>query len=241
MKNTLIIGAIAVLVLIIGFVLWKPSAPVQAPLTEMPPVEDVQEGEVATNVPDMSVVPLGTYTIRSEESVVGWAGKKPLIDGYVNDGSIAVTSGEVVIGETGVTGTITLDMNTLSVSGTPAKPGQESALEGHLKGERWFDVATYPTAVVALKSIVARPDVASSGEYDVVADLTMHGVTEEVQFVAQITHDAEMRRITAQADFEIDRTKWGVTAGSGSFFDNLEDNVVDDMVALSFTLVADAQ
>ena len=44
--------------------------------------------------------------------------------------------------------------------------------------------------------------------------------------------------VHAKANFEFDRTKWGITSGSSSFFDNLADNAVSDMVAMSFDITA---
>ena len=131
-----------------------------------------------------------------------------------------------------------IDMNTLSVSGTPAKPGRESALEEHLKGERWFNISEYPTAMFAIRGIVPREESAEKNLYDVTGELTMKGKTGQLTFPAKI-YMSEDGSLHAIADFEFDRTQWGITAGSGSFFDNLADNVIDDMVSLSFHLVAE--
>jgi polyisoprenoid-binding protein YceI len=65
----------------------------------------------------------------------------------------------------------------------------------------------------------------------------MKGQTHEVTFPAMIYLDGE-GRLHARAETEIDRTKWGITSGSANFFDDLADNVIDDMVALSFHVVA---
>jgi polyisoprenoid-binding protein YceI len=186
-----------------------------------------------------SVVSPGTYAVNSELSIVNWAGQKPLIDGYINTGSIAVTEGTIEVGENEASGNFTIDMNTLSVSETPTKPGSESAFEGHLKGERWFDVETYPEASFVITSVVPREDSEATFEYDVTGNLTMKGETGELTFPATIFED-EFGRVQAIADFEFDRTEWGITAGSGSFFDNLADNVIDDMVSLSFNIVTEA-
>ena len=180
----------------------------------------------------------GTYTLRTDRSVVNWAGKKPFIDGYVNSGAIAITSGSILIGEESATGEFTIDMNTLSVSATPAKPGSESALESHLKGERWFNVAANPEATFVIDEVSPRPESPDTHVYDVTGELTLNGKSNTVTFPATIYQDSN-NVLTASADFEIDRTRWGITSSSDSFFDNLADNVVDDMVNLSFTLIAD--
>tara|TARA_B100002051_G_scaffold276153_1_gene322763 strand:- start:4571 stop:5281 length:711 start_codon:yes stop_codon:yes gene_type:complete len=182
---------------------------------------------------EVSEVETGVYEIDTTSSVVNWAGQKPLIEGYVNTGSIALKSGSVEITEESLSGELVIDMTTLSVSETPTKPGSENALESHLKGERWFDVETYGEATFVITDATLQ----SAGTYEVTGDLTMKGETNPVTFPVQVV-EGENGQVVAEADFEIDRTKWGITAGSGSFFDNLADNVVDDMVAMSFSLVA---
>jgi len=202
--------------------------------------EEVSAPTPSASEAERRVVSDGTYQVVSEESEVGWAGKKPLLEGYVNDGSIAVSVGTVTVAGESATGSFTIDMNTLSVSNTPTKPGSENALEGHLKGERWFNVAAYPQASFEITRVAKRPDSDVSYTYDVKGNLTMKGQTHEVSFPAMIYEDAD-RRLHARAETEIDRTKWGITAGSNNFFDNLADNVIDDMVALSFHVVAERQ
>lgn len=223
MKNPLVLVILAV-VLIGGYFAFANMKPASEQ------VEEVEQGA-------RSEVTEGTYTVIAEESQVGWAGKKPLLEGYINDGSIAVTEGTISVMNGEATGSFTIDMDTLSVSNTPTKPGSENSLEGHLKGERWFDVATYPEALFAITAVMPRGDSETSFTYDITGDLTMKGQTHEVSFPAMIYLD-DSGRLHASAETEIDRTVWGITSGSGSFFDDLADNVIDDMVALSFHVIA---
>jgi polyisoprenoid-binding protein YceI len=179
----------------------------------------------------------GEYLIDTEKSIVSWAGKKPLLDGYINSGSLAVSGGNISITENKITGVINIDMNTLSVSETPTKPGSESVLEGHLKSDRWFDVESFPEATFAIKNSELVEEDETGTTYTVTGDLTMHGQTNELTFLANVS-ETDADTAMATASFEFDRTLWGLTAGSGSFFDNLADNVVDDMIAMSFSIVA---
>jgi len=167
---------------------------------------------------------------------MGW--KEALIEGYVNTGSFELSNGTITVADAKATGIFTIDMATLSVSKTPTKPGKESALEGHLKSENWFDVSTHPTATFAITKVAPRADSPSTFIYDVTGDLTLKDQTHPLTFPTTIYLD-EGGLLHAKASLEFDRTKWGITSGSGSFFDDLADNVVDDMVALSFDLVAE--
>lgn len=235
MTKTLIIGLVVIIVVAIGgFFLWTPAG---APET----LEEArQETENEAAAEGSAEVSPGTYAVIPEESTVHWAGKKPLIEGYVNSGSIGLERGQIVVTDTEATGSFTIDMNTLSVSETPTKPGRESSLEGHLKGEGWFDVAAFPTARFEITAVSARADSATTFVYDVRGNLTMKGETHELSFPATIYLDSD-GTLHADAHLEFDRTTWGITAGSGSFFDNLADNAIDDMVSLSFNLVAEKQ
>lgn len=235
----LIFGIIAVFIIgAIGFITWSPkTAPTNDPI-ESPTVktEDNKENTIA----QQSVVTEGKYIVQAEKSKVNWAGKKPLIEGYINRGSIGVKAGTVSVEPDTVSADFTIDMKTLSVSDTPTKPGKETTLAEHLQGERWFDVAKFPEATFSISKVTPRADSKTTFIYDVEGDLTMKGVAGKLQFPATIFEDAD-GLLKASADFEFDRTKWGITSGSGSFFDNLANNVIDDMVALSFTLVAEKQ
>lgn len=179
----------------------------------------------------------GEYQVVAESSRVFWAGKKPLVEGYVNSGSLGLVKGDISLQEGVVSGAFVIDMQTLSVSETPKKPGQENVLESHLKSDRWFDVAAHPEASFVITEATPQTDVETTFLYDVTGDLTLKGQTHEVSFPAVVYVDAA-GMLHADASFEFDRTLWGITAGSGSFFDNLADNVIDDNVALSFALVA---
>ena len=233
------IGIIVVIVLgAIAFMAWSPT---NAPTPSTPESTEMSEENMeAETTSERTVVTAGEYVVDAQASSVMWAGKKPLVEGYINSGSIGVKEGTVSVGENTGAAMFIIDMNSLSVSETPTKPGQESSLEGHLKGERWFNVAQFPEASFEIISVTPQADTATTFVYDIEGALTMKGVTDTLSFPATIYQDAN-GQLRASANFEFDRTKWGITAGSGSFFDNLADNVIDDMVALSFDLVADKQ
>jgi polyisoprenoid-binding protein YceI len=233
----LLIVPVIGIVLSVGLVIWWWQPTEERLGTEQEPNASEEEGENAAVVASVEV-PEGTYTVLTDASIVRWAGQKPLISGYMNEGSLAVTSGSIDVTEAGaVSGSFVIDMQSLSVSETPTKPGQENVLEGHLKSDRWFDVGTYPTAEFVILEATEVPE-AGSHTHEVRGTLTMKGETGEITFPATVSLDGN-GVLTAQASFEIDRTQWGITAGSGSFFDNLADNVVDDMILISFTLVAE--
>ena len=243
MKAFLVVALLAVLG-IGGYMYMGPkSASVSAPTENTVVKDDMAQAPVApasptstsaTQTPAMasSAIPAGSYVVIPAESVLNWAARKPLIEGYINSGTIGLTEGKITTDGKVSSGTLTYDMNTLRVGLTAKKPGKEGALEGHLKSPDFFDVAKFPTATFVIKSLTKGAD----ATYTLKGDLTMKGKTNEVSFPATVSVKDGV--LHAEASTEIDRTKWGITYGSGSFFQNLADNMIDDMVKLSFVLVA---
>jgi len=64
--------------------------------------------------------------------------------------------------------TVTVDVNTISTN--------NEQRDNHLRSADFFDVATHPSMTFAAKAV--RGDV--FGEFELVGDLTLHGVTKEV-------------------------------------------------------------
>ena len=61
-------------------------------------------------------------------------------------------------------------------------------------------------------------------------------MANEISFPAKIY--AEKGKLRAEGSVEINRTKWGLTYGSGSFFKNLADNAISDIISFSFSITA---
>lgn len=215
-----------------AFMFWSAPAP----------GSDTMNGENATSTSeaapkeDISVVAPGAYTVDAAKSTFDWSAKKPLIEGYINSGTIGLKEGSFTVTETAATGGFVLDMNTLKVGLTATKPGKEGALETHLKSKDFFEVTKFPTAEFKIKTIAPQADTATTFVYTVTGDLTMKGKTNEISFPAQIYW--KENTLQAHGQTEIDRTKWGITYGSGNFFKTIGDNAIADNVAIAFHLVA---
>lgn len=230
MKN-LIYGIIAVIIIGIG---WYYFAPGGATPTDQ--AQTVPQG--STTAPAGSVVvPAGTYTVDASQSTVNWAGAKPLIPGYTDSGTIGVKGGTITVSADSATADILIDMSTVTVTST-FKTNAEAKLQEHLKDGDFFNVTKYPTAEFKITKVTPRSDSATTFIYDITGTLTMKGKTNDVSFPATIYSQNGV--VHANAETAIDRTKWDITFNSKNFFDNLADNVIDDMVQLHLTLVATA-
>jgi len=233
-KNVLIV--VGVILLVVGL-MYLNNGDKATSITTTPDQVNVETVNQVTPASQRAMIEDGAYQVDTTKSIVNWSGKKPLQEGYINSGTLALTEGSVTVSGTGAEGSFIIDMKTLKVGLTAKKPDQETALEGHLKSDRWFDVAGHPTATFVINSVTQQGDMVGNFNYEIQGDLTLKGETHPVTFPAVIYLDAE-GALVAEAATEIDRTLWGITAGSDSFFDNLADNAIDNMISLSFYLVA---
>ncbi len=91
----------------------------------------------------------------------------------------------------------------------------DEKLTGHLKNADFFDVKKYPTATFESTKI----EKVSDTEIKFHGKLTMLGKTEEIVVPAKVAASDE--KIQINADFKIDRTKWGMNYGKGKINDEV--------------------
>ena len=105
MKILLIVVAVAAI--LGGFVTFNSLSTtndITTPIQQAKDVAGALEGKSKTEMSaGMSVVAPGTYTVDAAASTFDWAGKKPLIDGYINSGTIGLASGAITVGESTAT------------------------------------------------------------------------------------------------------------------------------------------
>ncbi|MFM2269887.1 MAG: hypothetical protein RL757_3328 [Bacteroidota bacterium] len=180
----------------------------------------------------MTTVPTTTtFKVDAAKSSFKWTGKKLAGThwGYVKftDGSLQIQKG-VLVG-----GAFNVDMNTIDCQDTQGEWGQK--LVGHLKSDDFFNAEKFPKSTLVIKSVTAK----GSSQYDIIADLSIKGVSKDVKFTATVTTTGETA--TATANFNIDRTKYGIRYGSGSFFDNLGDKAIDNNFNVEVNIVATSE
>ena len=176
------------------------------------------------------LVTFGTATLTAQtkkvdaaKSSITWLGKK--VTGQ-HEGTVNLKEGALVFkGKNLVGGNFTVDMTSMTTTDLKAGQGKEK-LDGHLKSEDFFGTEKFPTSTLVFKTIAAK----STGVYTVTADLTVKGITNPVTF------DITTTETTATTTLKINRTKYDIKYGSGSFFDNLGNKVIYDDFDLSVTL-----
>jgi len=113
-----------------------------------------------------------------------------------------------------------VDMKSMACSDLEKGPAQK--LIGHLMSDDFFGVAEYPTSTFESTKVT----MADKGQYEITGELTIKDVTQSISFPAEIIEEGGIMHAAARLD--IDRTKFGVKYGSGSFFDNLGDRMIKD-------------
>jgi polyisoprenoid-binding protein YceI len=104
-------------------------------------------------------------------------------------------------------------------------------LEGHLKSDDFFGVEKFPTA----KLVITGSTSFEKGTAVVSGNLTIKGVTNPLEFKA--TTQKKDDGTWFFANIVVDRTKYNIRYGSGSFFDNLGDKVIYDEFKLKVNLL----
>ena len=101
-------------------------------------------------------------------------------------------------------------------------------LEGHLKSADFFDVAVYPTA----KFVITKVE-ENEGKLAVTGNLNIKDVTKSITIPATLS-EVDGVHVFKSENFNINRADFNVKYGSKSFFDNLKDKFIDDLVEMSF-------
>lgn len=165
-----------------------------------------------------------SYTVDTKKSTLKWTGKKVAGEhyGYINlkSGSFEVKKNKIV------SGTFEIDMK--SITNTDLESEEYNAkLVGHLKSDDFFGVEKHPTAKLA----VTESSPFKNNEAKVMGKLTIKDITHPVEFTVKKSTDGYMTTIV------VDRSKYDVRYGSGSFFDNLGDNMIYDEFTMEVNIV----
>lgn len=195
--------------------------------------------------------------VNTENSMVTWIGSKPA---GKHNGTIDITSGEIMVNGSDITGGSFL-IDITSLTSLDLEEGGESygKLVGHLMSPDFFDAENFPTAsfeVTEVETFNASNLTADKNQYDtenkpaalseimvenpthfISGNLTMRGTTKNITFPAHVEMNNGM--IKAKANFNINRTDWGLMYGNeASIADKAKDSFIYDTVNVGFELQA---
>lgn len=170
-----------------------------------------------------------TYTVNAASSAIVWKGYKVTGEHTgtvkIKDGKLSFSNGVLNGGE------FTIDMN--SINNTDLEGEWAGKLVGHLKSDDFLGVASHPTSKLVITRAIALD---TKGNYKIVGNLTIKGITKEVKFQANVKE--ANGSVNASGKITVDRSEYDIRYGSGSFFDGLGDKTIYDEFDLQVSLVA---
>jgi polyisoprenoid-binding protein YceI len=175
----------------------------------------------------------GSHKVDLNKSKLEWEGRKVTgaHQGTINikDGSLELVDGELIDGE------FTIDMTSITnLDLEDAKWNKK--LVNHLESDDFFSVETHPTAKFKIKDVKNYKDSDTEANYLVIGDLTIKCITHSIEFPAVVKNENDT--VSATAKIEVDRSKYDVRYGSGSFFKDLGDKLIYDNFTMNVMLVA---
>ncbi len=193
----------------------------------------VEQG--AKTAEDEDTLQDGTYAVDTENSRVEWIGRS-LVSRHC--GRIALLKGELTVAAGMLSaGQVVLDMHSITNLDL-TDPDYRDLLITHLKSDDFFAVAHFPTASLTLTGWDEQRDAASGAPNGMVTgDLTIKDVTRSIRFPATLAPHQE-GGIKVHAAFDIDRTLWNVSYGSGRLFERLGMHWVHDLISLELFVIA---
>jgi len=168
----------------------------------------------------LSLISLQAFAanLDTKKSVITWKGSK--ITGDYHDGRIFLKSSKIKLKKDRiVSGEIVLNLETFTVANLQGDWAKKFL--GHMKSPDFFNVKKYPTSKLKITSVI---DDKAYGE------LTIMGKTKKVSFPLLKFAKKYVGKL------KFDRTKFGMVYGSGNFFKNLGDKVINDQVEVDFEI-----
>lgn len=124
----------------------------------------------------------------------------------ISNGSLSVDNGNLTAGSFEIS---TASIRDIDLTDT----AKRAMLEGHLKSPDFFDVAKYPTAKFEITKVepydsTKQKSLLVGATHLISGNLTLKDSTKNITFPAIVTASADA--VTAEANFDIDRTQWGM-------------------------------
>ena len=164
--------------------------------------------------------------VNAEKSELKWIGKK--VTGQHN-GHVKLADGTLSIKDNKIaSGTFNIDMKSIT-NDDLTDAGYNGKLIGHLKSDDFFGVEKFPVATLVL----TEANGFVNNQAEVKGKLTIKGITNPIAF--NVTRNGN----TFAATIAVDRSKFDVRYGSGSFFENLGNKAIDDIFTLDVVIVVE--
>ncbi|MGB0868211.1 MAG: YceI family protein [Flavobacteriales bacterium] len=166
-----------------------------------------------------------SVSVNTETSVLNWRANK-VVGGH--EGTFSLEKGTVnLVDNKVVGGEFTFDIASIKVTDVTEEEDNREIV-GHLLNEDFFDATKHPKAYFTVTSV--KGDMMTG-------NLKMKDVEKPISFKMNTSVKGNMFSLTSEK-FEIDRTKWGITYNSGSFFDaaKLGNYMIKDAIEITVSV-----
>lgn len=185
------------------------------------PADDTTDAKVTEAQEELEGT--GTKFVFQDSSTIGFTGSK--VTGS-HDGGFKDFSGFFMMADgddVPTSGEFTIQMDSTW--------SDNDKLTGHLKGDDFFGVETYPTSTFKLTKATKTGD----GSFEISGNLTMHGVEKNITFPVTASRDGDTAKFSAE--FDINRKDFGIVY-AGKTDDLIRDQVI---IRLDFEAVAESE
>ena len=170
-----------------------------------------------------------TLQIDLNNSQISWIGRK--VTGE-HSGSLHLSNGWVVMDKNAlIGGKFIFDMTSISNTDIES-PEWKLKLEDHLKSEDFFNVDSFPNAILEIKEHQQLSDDQSASNNQILADLTIRGIKQELSFPISLQQSDSI--FSAEGTVDIDRTLYNIQYKSGKFIEGLGDKLIYDDFTVQF-------
>lgn len=178
------------------------------------------------------IAQVDTYPVNAGKSSLAWHAEK--VTGS-HDGNVAIKEGYIVM-KSGKLHSAYIEMDMTSITCTDIEDaGTNAKLVGHLKSDDFFSVEKHPVAKLEATKVSA----AGANKYKVNANMTIKGITNPIEFTVELKEVDGI--LNGTTELTIDRTKYDIRYGSGSFFDDLGDKTIYDEFTIKVKLTSNAK
>ena len=174
-----------------------------------------------------TTIPSGTWAADTAHSTLGFSVKHLGI--ATVRGSFGEFEGKLELGD---------DLSTAKISGSAKAASIDTAepqRDAHLQSADFFDAETYPELTFESTGVRAIDD----DTFEIVGDLTMHGVTKPITLKAEIqgaeTDPWGNERVGLEITGQLNRSEWGMKFNQALGSGNL---LVSDVVKLALDVSA---
>ncbi|MEP7195511.1 MAG: YceI family protein [Saprospiraceae bacterium] len=173
------------------------------------------------------------FEMNADQSIIYWIGTAALKS---HNGSLRFKSGNLEIDQQGQLkgGNFHVDMKSIANLDISDAQGKKD-LEEHLKSVDFLAVDTFPEADFIIQKVIPITDSISNNL--VVGDMTIRGITNEVQLKANVIYSGNSAMIVIP-EFTIDRTRWNINYQSSKIINIIKDKLINDEIKLSIKIIA---